>query len=397
MKLLAQHGYAEGTKIYEGLEKNIIDGVIFSPKDIRPENLIQKIDGLLSTNISAEIYFDPQVYAAIFTNDSRINLGKLIDYNDYFLPINRNRLEIEKHVIEVLRTTIKYQLQTKVTGIIGPNILISRSLDSREAAIARSFIRLTKQVYSEFNDKRPVYATIAVSKDALVNLNELQEFLNDITFIEYPPDGFYILVATKSNDMKYEIFNTDVIAGWMLINYSFKINGFKVINGYSDLLSPFLGAVGGDVGATGWWSNLRTFSMERFLPSSSGGRMPILRYLSVALFNRITIFEYQSWRRLFSEIVNGLSYDETFNDPNIEPERSKEVLQNWEALKKMTQNIVKEDVVLGLKQCEVSLDVAQQLYDKIRSVGLRPETKSNDDHLESLKEGIREFRKLAEL
>jgi hypothetical protein len=74
----------------------------------------------------------------------------------------------------------------------------------------------------------------------------------------------------------------------MLINHTLTLNGFDTINGYSDILTPFLGAGGGGVGATGWWSNLRTFSLDRFNPPVGGGRQPIERYLSCALLNRIT-------------------------------------------------------------------------------------------------------------
>ena len=35
MKLYAQHGYGDGQKIIEGLRTELLDGVIFSPKDIK--------------------------------------------------------------------------------------------------------------------------------------------------------------------------------------------------------------------------------------------------------------------------------------------------------------------------------------------------------------------------
>jgi hypothetical protein len=39
----------------------------------------------------------------------------------------------------------------------------------------------------------------------------------------------------------------------------------------------------------GWWSNLTTFSVERFSPSTGGGRTPTEKYLSCALLNIITL------------------------------------------------------------------------------------------------------------
>ena len=104
--------------------------------------------------------------------------------------------------------------------------------------------------------------------------------MNDVTLLNSPPDGFYLLVGARSIEARTDLYHADVIANWMLLNYSLKINGYQIINGYSDLISPFLGAVGGDIGCTGWWSNLRIFSMDRFAPEATGGRLPVQRYLS---------------------------------------------------------------------------------------------------------------------
>lgn len=68
----------------------------------------------------------------------------------------------------------------------------------------------------------------------------------------------------------------------MFINHTLTVNGFEVINSYSDILTPFQGAAGGVAGALGWWSNLRTFSLDRFSPAAGGGRLPIQRDLSLA-------------------------------------------------------------------------------------------------------------------
>ena len=112
---------------------------------------------------------------------------------------------------------------------------------------------------------------------------ELVEFINEITLLEDPPDGFYVLISARNTEARSDIYNADVIAAWMFINHTLAVNGFKVINGYSDLLTPFLGVAGGAAGALGWWSNLKVFSLDRFAPSAGGGRLPIQRYLSLAL------------------------------------------------------------------------------------------------------------------
>jgi hypothetical protein len=394
MKLYAQHGHGDGSKIIEGLSEGLIDGVIFSPKDIKPEKLREQIEALRFQCPKGELYFDPQVYVAMIANDARANLGRLEEYVEYFSPQSRNRLEVEKNVMLVLRRVIAYEAGLGLDGIISPNILISRSFDSRDATISKTFIRMARECFGEYDLKVPLYATLAVSRDALANPLELQEFLNDITVLDEPPDGYYVLIASTNSETRLDLYNADVLAGWLLLNYSLAINGFKVMNGYSDILTPFLGAVGGSAGATGWWSNTRSFSMDRFLPTRTGGSLPIQRYLSNKLLNRIRFDEYQSWVKFVPAIRNNLSRDKLYKQ---EPERPKEVLQSWEALHKLVTTLVSADVRESLALCEVAIDHALESYEQIQIFGLRPDPKSNSDHLEPLQEGIRKFRKYAEL
>jgi hypothetical protein len=102
-----------------------------------------------------------------------------------------------------------------------------------------------------------------------------------------------------------ELFNAEVIAGWMFLNHVLSVYGFLVINGFSDLLTPFLEAAGAEAGATGWWSNLRTFSLERFSPATGDGRTPTER---CALLNRITYYELDILRRRVRSVLNRLGY-----------------------------------------------------------------------------------------
>jgi len=282
-----------------------------------------------------------------------------------------------------------------VTGIISPNILISRSFDSIESSISKNFIMESMEQYQQLKDERPLYVTLAISREALTDKTELSDFLNDITLIDNPPDGFYLLISAGSPSARMEIYNDDIIAGWMLINHSLKLNGYKVINGYSDIITPFLGAAGGDAGASGWWSNLRIFSLERFLPQGDGGRLPLQRYLSCALMNRITFYELDQLRTLIPEVLNNLPLDSLYNvDNGSEPERSNEVYQSWEAIKCLNSKIIQTNISDSLNKCQETLVRASNLYDRIR-IGL--DSKSNRDHLEPLAYGVKLFTTLAEI
>ncbi len=218
--------------------------------------------------------------------------------------------------------------------------------------------------------------------------------MNDITLLNEPPEGFYLLIGARSVEARTDLYNADIIAAWMLLNYSLKINGYQVINGYSDLISPFLGAVGGDIGCTGWWSNLRTFSLDRFAPEATGGRQPVQRYLSTKLLNRITFYELNALRRIIPGIINGLSRDKEYEG---EPDRSVEVLQSWEALNSLLDSLTEsEDLSKNLDNCAEVLKLAEDLYTLINA-RYRLDTKSDDTHLEPLREGMNLFKRRAEI
>jgi hypothetical protein len=242
MKLFAQHGAQAGEKTAEGLSQRLIDGVIFSPRDIGIDALRTKL-GEISTNWpSAERLFDPQYYAVFLRENSDARLGYLVeDYSAYFQPRRRGQLEREANVRKDIRAALEFQQALGVTSSVAPGILIPRSLNSIEAVIAKSFIRVAAEEHAELNDPRKVFATLAVSREALVDKQELIEFLNEITALETPPDGFYLLVAARNTEARSDLYHADVIAAWMFLNHALKLNGFDVINGYSDILTPFLG------------------------------------------------------------------------------------------------------------------------------------------------------------
>ena len=181
------------------------------------------------------------------------------------------------------------------------------------------------------------------------------------------------------------------------MNHSLNLNGFKVINGYSDILTPFLAAAGGSAGATGWFNTQKVFSLDRFSPPSLGGRRPVYRYLSTRLLNSIKFDELQLLRGRFPEILNGLDTDQYY-DPDekgsLPDSQLQEILQTWEAISSFAPN----GLTPRLIQCLGWIDRAIQQYEQINfAPGMRLIGRSNGDHLGSLKDGLKHFAKLAEI
>jgi len=404
MKLYAQSGYGDGQKTAEGFAQGLIDGVIFSPKDIPLARLRSAAKQICHDHRRAEVLFDPQFYATIPAVDPSTNLGNLANETDgeqeysYFKPRRRSQLLSESILLQDLGATLQFQATLPVTALIAPNIVVPRSFDSAEAAIAMDFIRNTHKMYAKLKDDRPVFATLAVAREALMDKEELLRFLNDLTALDNRPDGFYILIAVNSTEARSEVYHADVIAGWMFINHVLKLNGYRVVNGYSDILSPFLGAVGGEAGATGWWSNLRSFSMDRFAPPFGGGRLPVERYMSCGLLNRITFYELDQLRAVVPEILNGLSTDGLYPAGSSQPQRNQEVLQSWAAIKELNTRLVRGSAVEALNRCRAAVEEARRLFGHITPAMPQPlDPKSNDQHLDPLQEGIRLFASLAEI
>lgn len=400
MKLFAQHGFNKGQKLNQGFERGLLDGVIFSPKDIALDELTTCLDEIETKWPQADRLFDPQMYASLLANTPGARCGTLLrDYGAYFGPRRRGQLEQESRVIGDLEAAIQFQSNLNVTGVITPNIIIPRSLDSIEAAISKDFLRNAHGVATRMGTDKACFATLALSHEALRKHDELVEFLSDITVLDDPPDGFYIIVASSGGDMRYDMFHPESVAGWMLVNHALTLNGFRVLNGYSDIMTPFLGVAGAEAGATGWWSNLRNFSLDRFGPESGGGRLPVPRYLCCALLNRITFYELENLRRTVPTVLNGLSSDDLYDSDKhgSEPERNQEVLQAWDAIKKLNRRISKETAEDSLPAANRAIDLARETYDLIDANAIRLDQKSDRSHLDPLQEGLTLFVELAEL
>lgn len=391
MKLYAQIGHADGDKTSQGLREGLIDGAIISPRDWRPDVIDDRIKLLTTAKKDADILLDPQYYATFAASSESARTGKLTEWS-YFAASRKSDLESATNVEAILKRTFEHVLPFPLTAIIAPNIYVSRSFDSREGVIAKNFIRSSRSVYKSIGDHRPLFVTLAVSREALLERGEFEEFLNDITMLQEPPDGFYVVVGSRGTEARTDIFHADVIARWMILNYSLSINGYQIINGYSDLLAPFLGAAGASAGASGWYSNLRMFSMDRFNPAPSIARQPIPRYLSCRLLKRVTFAEREALSSILPAALNDLPHDADYTP---EPDHTQETLQSWEALGQIMRHLTSGDVESALELCSSAIKMAEAAYAAITEAGLTLDRKSNDDHLEALREGIQAFKKIA--
>lgn len=398
MKLYAQQGYGTGSgdrdKIIAGLDEGHVQGAILSPKDCGIDRVRSLLERMEAEHPKADRLFDPQYYATLVAHDADGRLGKLLsaDYEPYFEPRRRSQLEGEARVRSDLRACLEFQAGLTVTAAVAPNVVIRQRFNSIESVISKNFIRHARDAWTEVGDSRPLLVTLAMDAEALQERHELEEFLSEITLLEEPPDGFYVLVNNPTSDIAPELIDARTLAGWMLVNHSLQINGFDVVNGFSDILAPFLCAAGGAAGATGWFNTQKVFSMNRFAPPASGGMRPVARYLSKGLLNSIRFDELHRLRGRFPGVLNDLPTDANYDAVvGSQPDdQLAEVLQTWETISSFASP--------SIRDCRRWIEDAETLYAEINvNPGLRLMGRSNDAHLDSIGGGVELFAKLAEI
>jgi hypothetical protein len=401
MEILAQHGYGCGDRVTRGLDEGLIDGVIFGAKDIGVEKLKGKIAEVRSNHPNAKCLFDPQFYAAIVAGQNGARLGSLVgsDPYPYFEPRRRRDLEREQVVIRDLQAVLEFQHNLDVTAAIAPSIVIPQSLNSAHAVIAKDFLRNARGVWDGLGGDKPLYATLAISSTALSDKSELEEFLEEITEIEARPEGFYLLLEKPDGAIPDSLTERNELSRWMLVNHTLKLNGFELINGYTDLLAPYLGATGADAVASGWFNTLKSFSLKKFEPTESFARRPVPRYSSAALLKSIRHTELQNMRDLWPQILNDEPTD-AYYDPEYgsSPEGAEEALQNWGCLKKLCEELISEgDVADSVNSCREALDYAGLLYAEFNQRGITLREKSSMQHVGTIRDELEFFEEMAEL
>ena len=395
MKSLAQQGFRPKDKLTRGLDSGVISGAILSPRYFKRDIMEERIAELVPHG--GQILMDPELYAARYLSSPAANLGHLETW-DYFRLPRRSALISGAAISNMIRESLETQSSLGLTEWIAPNVYIDAA-DSIETAISLNIISQAKVVASDCGD-RPVFATLAMSREAILNRNGFQDIFDALTAMDKPPDGFYILLGSEngrdSGDMmRSDICHPQVIAGWMYMNYVLSINGARVINGYCHLLSPLLGICGAEAVASGWHSGLRQFSMNRYVREVSGGRYPTVRYVSVPLMARIRQTNYLDFKAVIPGVANGLALDSEFTDE--EPSRTVEALQSWEAISALCSKFNTGDINSDLNAISSHIERAIQLWTRLQAAGFSQEVEANLEWLSAAQEGIQVFREWAEI
>jgi len=398
MKIFAQDGFGPGEKLADGLKAKVIEGAILSARYQHPERLADKTDCLRAH--AGELLLDPEFYAVNMIGKPNAKLGSLEEWK-YFEAPRRSALITGSEIGPVIKKTFEAQLSfDHLSSLIAPNIYVEGA-DTIDAGIALNFIGKARHVADKMGVKdRPVFASLVLDRDVLTSGTAFNDLLSALTALSSPPDGFYVLIGSGSVDdeerrIRSDIYHDHVIAGWMLINHILSINGFKVINGCSDLLSPLLGICGAYAGASGWSSSLRQFTIGRYVkPPTQGGSAPVIRYVSNPLLARIKQTDFDNYVRVLPLVKNKMKSDVFYEE---ETTRAEEALQTWDALTQLCAKCHTGDLDVDLLAFEDRITRAEKYWGMLAEAGFTTGVEAQCDRLDAMKGAITLFRKWAEL
>ncbi len=398
MKLYAQDGFGSGERLVEGFSGEVIDGAVFSARYRHPARFPDKADDLMP--FGGDLLMDPEYYAIHAAGSPNAKLGSLEEW-DYFSAPRRSALITGAAIAPAIEATYKCQLQFEhLSGLIAPNVYVETA-DSIDAAIALNFINQTKPVYEIMGiTGKELFASLVLDRDVLTAGAAFTDLLGALTGLSASPDGFYLLVGsgTAADDGRYirsDLYHDHVIAGWMMINYVLSLNGFKVISGCSDLLTPLLGICGAYAGASGWSTSLRQFSMGRYIkPKSAGGSPPAARYVSNPLLARIRHTDLDNYQAVEPNVLNGLPSDAFYQNVIT---RQEETIQSWAAIKELSTTSVSGDINADLDQFLERIASAEHLWNLLAGSGLSAGVEAHLERLRAMRNGIQLFTEWAEL
>lgn len=400
MSILAQCGYGRGTKIEQGLNDGVVHGVIMSPCDERRDRLEQAIQDWGSRYPNALVMFDPQFYAANLNNPRDGYLSEF-DYYNHNSGLGRTHFSGTR-IQGYVKDCLDYQHQTfasNISYLISPTILFDGFRDSW-SQIALNMAVESTDYHSRLASAQPLLISLVISEIAFQTMDTVEEFLDALTEIE--TQGFYIILRRNAASVQNAMESATLGRFMYFCHVLTTINEYDVIVGYSDWHSFLLEAAGVTHTATGWYQNLRQFSLARFQPLS-GGRRPRKRYSSSSMLSCPLINpELQDIfiANLLPRVLSGSAHDAILQNGPIAGEANwsddESCLAHWFSLNALSRQITAQSAQAGrIQEAERLMQNALTLYAQLGSRNVSFDPSTGPDHISEWQRSLQEFRALA--
>ena len=386
MTILAQQGWGKGNKIESGLSNGSIQGVIASPRDETPVNLTSFLSSIQANHPSAERLADPLFHIGTLWPVHALRLKHYPHYRSHLTPISFSSANIQQFVAD----TLDWQRGLDVSTVVSPTVMVD-DLSSRWAQIA---MMLAQETVNQHDKVKPLLISLVVGEDALRQRLQVDAWLDDLTLLDV--DGFYLVVRRASETYRQH-YDQDVLASLLRVCYSLaELNDYRILAGYTDMVTLLLHAVGVSGTGAGWYANLKQFTLRRFQPPT-GGRRARTRYSSRPLLNSIYITELDS---IFnggrvSAVLTGTPFDTRFNGTtnpeNVAWPDDEAALHHWHVLDGISQSLTGTTVGDRLDSAHNLILLARATYAQMGTL-VPFTTETGSTHLDQWLDALNHFR-----
>ena len=389
--ILAQVGWGKSDYVETGIGDGSLSGAILSPKDDDPNALIYYANRLKSIlKDGGLVLMDPQFYV---TTIPQAKDGNLASYPYYAPSLNRTSFS-PSNVGNYAKSVFDFQATVNVDRWISPTVLFNSFRDPW-SQIALTLAQASLSEQQSRKKGKPLLISLVFDEIALRDRRSLDEYLDNISTLDV--NGFYIIV--RRNDPNYPaLFEEDALVNLLYITYVLADrNGFEVVYGYSDIIGLVLLPLGARAVSSGWYSNLRQFSLSRFLPST-GGRQPRDRYTSRRLLNSIFVnpeLEQINTAGRLADVISSTRYDSVMSAGPIRAiwPRKTSCLHHWKVLSDL-EKLVNSGKSLGdrLDALEKLLTSSAAAYADLISLGITFEPMTGPRDLGIWQRALRRFK-----
>lgn len=223
--------------------------VVLSPRDLRPEQL-QSLAADIRGIPGGRVLLDPQFYVP------RSDHERLTSHDYWPSAFQTNTFFSGPGMAEMIRDIVVLTGQLGCEAFIVPGPLATQ-VDEAWLAITRELAGVAAAAGSGLS----VYITVALGWEPMRSLDDIQEVLEELRALDLA--GVYLLAEHPNGD--YLVHDPVWLSNLMELVAGLRLQGKRVLIGYSSHQQLCLAAAGANMIASGTYMNVRAFSPERFV------------------------------------------------------------------------------------------------------------------------------------
>jgi hypothetical protein len=251
MQMFLQFGYGMMEHCRRLIEEWNGGTAILSPRDLNDSQL-QRLATSINAMPGGKVLLDPQFY---LPHADHLRLRQ----HDYW-PQNyeTNAFWQGPALVELLTKLKSLNLVLGSDGFILPGLLAA-TVDADWLETQRAVLAET----ASLNCGLPLYATIALSADAVRNTDQVAILMEESE--QWSADGYYLVFEHPNGD--YLVDDPNWLANVLDIAAGLKLRGKKVIIGYCNHQMLIAACTKVDAICSGTWMNVRSFPPDKFRSS----------------------------------------------------------------------------------------------------------------------------------